>query len=1420
MSAPDTPVPPQPGPPASPPRSRLRRFFLRHLPLSIAFLALLASAAATGLYLWASSRGFEDSVRRRLISLLERSTGGQVEIASFHWELLHLQADAGGIVLHGLEAPDEAPFARIEHLQARLSLIGILSPSLRLRDLQITAPELHLIVYPDGSTNQPQPKRRGNSARSPLDTIFDLKAGHVAVARGVLALEEREAAFDFQNRFTLLDFSANDLSLLVAYNPASGPRPESYRVQASASDLSLSRSRIPPEHGTATLSLDLMRNQIELRSLTIHSFSGGVPHTLEISGALRDFNRPRWDAHAVGEIDLRLLDPATGFPSATEGIARLSLLALGGDGQFRIDGDLHLDDASYNSPEVRARGFDADAHIHADPEQLIVSSIAARLRQGGELDGQVSLSHWLAPIPGSPAIGPQQKPARRTPPAKDKPRQLHPPPVFIPVDGQVKAQFKDVALDTILDIVGQPPLRRVGLDSRVSGPATATWSNGDARSLQIGAALALAPRGKPEAGEFPAAGAVDATYTQRDGSVDLRRFELQTPGSRIEAHGKMGVYPVTAPTALAVDFHSHNLAEFDTVLRELGLSRRAKTGTAALPAALAGQADFHGSWAGSLVDPRIAGNLKATSLSIEMIPKSAQKPDEPEMVAFDSVEAAGSYGPERIAIDHGLLRRGDTEIALDGSLAAAPEDADQGNPSRPRYGPDSTLHLHLRASRATFDELRPFIGAGLPIAGALAAQIQADGPIHTLAGSGWVELDSASVYGQPVARIRALGSITGQMVRLTSVNVSEAAGKISASGSYDMNSRRFQLEAAGSGLNVAQIEWLKTQGLDVAGKLAFSAHGSGTPEDPRIESNATMADLKWAGEPLGEVRIAAQAANRGLTYDATANLDAAEFKLQGTTQLNSERQTSARLEFSRFNLASLARLGRVKGLGGESALAGVVTLQGPLAQPEKLQGEARLDRLAVTVAGVPLESKAAAHLTLADGSIRLDPLHITGEQTDMQASGSLALRQGRQLDLAASGSINLKLAQTLDPDLTATGTTTFQVEAHGPLNDPALRGRIDIQNGSLSMEDLTNGLSQLHGTLEFNRNRLEVRSLTAMSGGGLLSVSGYLAYQRGVFADLSVSGKGIRIRYPTGVSSLADATLHLQGTQTNLLLSGDVLITRFSVSPELDIEALAVQANAVQAIAPPDAPSNHIRLDVHLASSPQLNFQNAFAKLAGDVDLRLRGTMASPSLLGRVSITEGSALIAGTRYELQHGGIVFNNPVRIEPNIDLNATARVEDYDITLGLHGTPEKLGVTYRSDPPLPEADVVALLALGRTESQQRIYTQQQEQALSNPTTDAFLGGALNATVSSRVQRLFGAGSVKVDPNYLGALGNSTSRIIVEEQLGRNLTLTYATNVSTTSQQLIQAEVAINRHVSLLVARDESGVFSMVVKATRRYR
>ena len=1422
---------------------RLERRRVRSFLLLGACVGFIVIAAPLVFYIWASSAATENLVRMWMVAWMEQATGGRVEIASFHWRLLNLEADAGGVVIHGHESRAEAPAAQVDRLSVSFSILGLWSPRVLLRNLEIDKPAIHVIVYPDGKTNWPQPRKARKPGGPNLDTLFNLQAGHVLVQQGVMDYENRAASFDQQNRFELLDLDARNLSVVLGYVPANGSAPEAYRLQTGATDLSMARGKEKPAVGSMEATVDLTRSAAYLRSLRItstfpsdrkSSFLGGArheveSHTFEVSGDLENFAQPRWNARVTGDVDLRLLNPVLGYPSTPQGIAHLDLKAAGEAAEFRTDGDVHAENVSYLDTGEVVTGAKLDAHVHADPRQLLISKVVVGLRQGGQISGEVDLDHWL-PNPTGSSIGERTGTASVSAQgAAPPPRHVKPNPdvINIPVNGKVTAQFTNVSLDAVLDIVSQPPFQRLGLDTRLNGPATANWVKGDQQTLAVTAQFNLNPSGQPVSGEVPTTGAIDATYTQGNGAVDLRRLELNTPESQILVHGRLGAYPLTSPSGMIVDFVSRNLGEFDTVLRDLGLTRNGKSGTAALPVALNGQGEVHGAWTGSLLDPHISGSAKATKLAIEMLPAStgkasgggagAQSPaNNLESIQWDSIEATGTYTADRIVIQKGLLRRGMAELDADGTLDASAAGYHQASPE---FNGNSVLRAHLGAKAVGLDELLPLIGQKLPITGTLDAQLQATGQLRALDGSGWMELDGAKIYGEPVTKLRAQGTLSGDLIKFSSITGAGAPGSISGSGTYDLKSRRFQGNASGTGIDIAKIENLKHQ-LDAAGKLGFSVSGSGTIDDPQLEAHATLGGFELGGESLGAVVLTAHTARRTALYDATTRLEGAELNLNGETALSGDFATKAKLAFSHFNIGGILKNAHVPGLTGESALAGNINVEGPLAHPLEMRGEASLQQLAVTVTGVHLASQGGVHATLADGVVSLDPLHVTGEDTDLRAQGSVALKDKQQLNIAASGSINLRLAETLDPDLTADGTTTFQVEAHGTLKNPGLRGRVDFQNGSLSLEDVPNGLSQLHGTLEFNQDRLEVKSLTAMSGGGLMSVGGYLAYQHGIYADLSVTGKGVRIRYPEGVSSLADTTLHLQGSQNNLQLSGDVLITRFTVSPDLDIAALAAQANSVPTIAPPDAPSNHIRLDVHVASSPQLNFQNAYAKLAGNVDLHLRGTVASPSLLGRVSITEGSAMIAGTRYELQRGDIVFSNPVRIEPTIDLSATARVEDYDITLGLNGTPQKPSVTWRSDPPLPEADVVALLALGRTENQQRLYTQQQEQYVANPTTDALLGGALNATVSSRVQKLFGAGSVKVDPNYIGALGNSTSRITVEEQVGRNVTLTYATDVDTTGQQLLQAEIAINRHVSLLVARDESGVFSMVVKATRRFK
>jgi len=240
---------------------------------------------------------------------------------------------------------------------------------------------------------------------------------------------------------------------------------------------------------------------------------------------------------------MRLLDPVTGYPDAPEGIAHLDLAANGIVPAFHIAGSVHVDGGSYLGAGIHATDVNLDARIDADSGKLLITQIVARLRQGGQVEGTVALEPWL---PGA-RVMPAQVTAPITAPGSEESRAARNVLVraavgTIPMNGKVTANFKSVSLDTILDIVCAPECRRLGFDARMNGPATATWSEGDNRTVSVTAALDLSPSAQTPAGEVPASGVIDATYTQRNGSVDLRKLEFHLPASDFEAQGELGAY--------------------------------------------------------------------------------------------------------------------------------------------------------------------------------------------------------------------------------------------------------------------------------------------------------------------------------------------------------------------------------------------------------------------------------------------------------------------------------------------------------------------------------------------------------------------------------------------------------------------------------------------------------------------------------------------------------------------------------------------------------------------------------------------------------------------------------------------------------------------------------------------------------------
>ncbi|MFT4111491.1 translocation/assembly module TamB domain-containing protein [Silvibacterium sp.] len=1398
--------PEQPSPP--------RRSPLRHV-WRVALIACVLLLLLVGIAAWyASTPAFSNRVRQELISVLEKSTGGRVDLGAFHWNLWKLQFEADNLTIHGLEGPGETPYAHADRIWVDVQILSFLRPAISLDALTVTHPVVHIIVYADGTTNQPHPKVATKSNKPVMDTIFDLAVKRAEVNDGLLLLDEQAV----EQRALPFDLSANRVRVLLQFVPAplgakDAAAEERYDGDIQAEDLTAVRGKAAPIHAKLDVHASLKRNSAAITSLKLETGKS----VLTGSASLDNFANPQWKGQVKGAVDIRQVNAIADIPGLDQGQATLDVSGQGDRSSFAVSGHAGIKDGGYHVATILLTNVNAETQVHLDNEAIDLTNVHARLAAGGLIDAEMHIHNWLNAAPSNqvPNLPPATTRALRKAEKMNADRTKQ--------QATIRAKIRGLSLRAVMGMVAPRHFEDLGFDTVVNGDAGVDWT-GSPMAFTGNAKVSFAPSAKVPANEVPLTGNLDAGYSNVTGMVSIRELDGHTPASQFTVNGNLGVYPITRASALNVQLTTQNLGEFNQTMTVLGVAARGEKGVKALPVALQGQASFQGTISQGILDPKVDGQLQATNFDL-LLPAAATPPAsgaeaQPntagQSIHVDAAAAHATYSSDLIALQNGTVQQGKTTIHLSGALHA--HELSRG---RHAFDDDATLKADVGMQNASIPEILKIAGQDLPVTGTLNLQANVGGTLGNLNGGGHLAIAGGSVYGESYRTLNADLGFSGQEIDANHLVFQLDGGQLTGNGGYNYRAKNFHVQAQGTGFDLAHIERLQNAKYPISGLVDFQVQGNGTIEHPNLQAALHLTKLNFAQATTGYLDLNAHTQGQLLLLNANAHLNQATLQANGQVQLSGDYQSKAQLNLTGLDVDPILESLSVRGVEVHSTIAGALSVSGPLKQPKQLSGDARFSQFQVSLGGIPLKSDGDLHATLSAGVLHLDPLHITGEDTNTRASGEVGIfDKDRELDLHADGSVNMKLAQVLDKDITSSGHVDFNMDAGGTMSRPGLTGQVKFTNVAVALEDFPNGLSQMNGTLAFDQDRLDVKNLTAVSGGGKITLGGFLTYQQGLYADLNATAKDVRVRYPQGVSSMADAKMRLQGTQASLLLSGTVTITRFVIGPDLDLASLSSSAGSVSLPPDPNSPSNKLRLDVHVVSAPELDFQNSYAKLAGDVDLRLRGTLAQPSVLGHITVTDGSATFAGVQYELQHGDIYFNNPLRIEPTIDLSATARVEDYDITVGLTGTSSKLTPAFRSEPPLSEQDIFSLLALGRTQEEQQIYSNEQSQAGVNSTADTLLGGALNATVSSRIQKLFGGGSVKIDPTFVSGTGDSTARITVQQQVSKNATLTYATNVNSTEEQLIQAQWNLTETFSVLAVRDEQGVFSLLFKIRRRYR
>ena len=1328
-----------------------------------AIVVLLALATVAGVIIIRSDR-FHQYIQRNIVQQIERATGGRVELANYSLDWHNLTAQIQGLVIHGKESSAEPPLLQVGSATLGMRIISVLEKKVDLASLRIERPLAYFVVYDDGSTNFPGPPARSDKLWT--EELLNLKIGSYEVMDGLI---------EYDGRRIPLHLKGDHLRARMNYDA----RTPSYSGDVSTDSLQVTAEGYGPIPTSLTATFAIEKSRIILPRVHVATKESSA----DLSGSLDDPRAPRGTFAMRGNIAVREAVRTFRLPIEPAGSASF-------DGQVTVSfadpyssslrGKLVARGLGYTQDRLKIQDADVRGELQFNRDRLTLRQMTATAF-GANIAGEANLEHG---------------------------RQFH-------VEGTIDGLEMRRAAAIITD-------RRVPWGGVVAGSFSADATLGG-RDTMARANLSITPLGD---GTTPVNGQVDAAYDQASGTVALASSSFATPATRVEVSGTLG-------KMLQVRLRSTNL---DDLLPALAFAEdHAPT---EIPLKLGnGTATAEGSVTGSLDDPRFIGQVTVTNGSIQ------------------------GYGFDRFTGDIDATRQEISGTRLAASRGAMTASGAASLKAREGSFDDASVAAQVDVKNVPVGDVAREAGITVEIAGTGTAGIHVTGSTRQPEAEAALDIQKPAAFGEQIDRVRADARYRAGQIEIVDGVASDGPSELRFSGNYrhplnNLRSGEVSFDVSTQNLTASRIKRVARLSPSVDARLAGRISGTGRVTDGRFELTGATAALTGKGitvdeQAIGDLVLTAETTGTEMNVRASGNVRDSMVEATGKWRLEGDAPGEASVKFSRMSIDSLqdlVMLGRKENRPAappvEGFLQGAATVTLPLQKPEAFRAKVTLDTvqvnprpnqplpLGVQASDLIFKNTQPLIVDLTSDRAQVSPTQFTGRNTNVSLQGTLPFRGTAGADLSVRGSIDLVILRLINADLAAQGVANVQVAIRGNLQNPSVNGRLQFTKTSLSYNDLPYVVDNAEGSITFDRNRATIEKLTAETSGGTIAFTGSLEFGAALDSGtalvyrLQAEAHRVRLRLPQDLSTTLDASLRLTGSSDASTLSGSVTLDRASLTLRSDLFQLLAQSSQPAPV--PTVPNQYLqgmRFDVRIESASSFQVETSLTRdVEAEVDLRLRGTAARPVLQGTVSINQGEVQFSGARYTINRGDIRFVNPVKIEPTFDMDLETKARGVTVDVSFTGTPSNVKLNWSSDPPLQQSEIIALLATGRDPNAP--LNQTAPGVTGGGGTDfaaagtGLVGQAINSQLNSRFSRFFGATRVKIDPTLIGVDNLPQARLTWEQQVSKDVTLTYITNLNRTQEQLIQVQWDLNKTWSAIAVRDPNGVFGIDFQFRKRVR
>ncbi|HEV7401878.1 MAG TPA: translocation/assembly module TamB domain-containing protein [Chthoniobacteraceae bacterium] len=299
------------------------------------------------------------------------------------------------------------------------------------------------------------------------------------------------------------------------------------------------------------------------------------------------------------------------------------------------------------------------------------------------------------------------------------------------------------------------------------------------------------------------------------------------------------------------------------------------------------------------------------------------------------------------------------------------------------------------------------------------------------------------------------------------------------------------------------------------------------------------------------------------------------------------------------------------------------------------------------------------------------------------------------------------------------GTAAIDAHVTGTVGNPNLSGTTDVK---LEYARLNNGnvpnIGKLALNLGFTEKQVTINHFNGDLGGGTLNIAGKVLLPKlnEPAFDLHIKSDKILVKRDDAVTVRIDTDLAIEGPLAGGKVAGVVYVTQSRFFKEIDILPIALPGRpkakarpAPKSVAGPATislppPMDKWTFDIAIKTRPNDPFQvrGNMANGGAAVDLKFGGTGAEPYLEGVVRIENLVASLPFSKLRIDRGFVTFSKDEMLQPKLDINAESEIREYRIHIYIFGPANDPKVSMTSEPPLPQEDILSLLATGTTISE----------------------------------------------------------------------------------------------------------------------